>query len=171
MDKDMKIERKWAMPNKWTFTIKPIAELIKDEVGDGIWLDPFAGMNSPATKRNDINPEMDAQDHMDAIEWLKIQPDNSADGILLDPPYSNRQISEHYKSVGMKVTGWHTSSGWGATLKNEATRVLKTGGKCICFGWNSMGIGKTRGFEMTRVLLVPHGGSKNDTIITVEIKI
>ena len=28
----MKIERKWAMPNKWTFTIKPIAELLKEEV-------------------------------------------------------------------------------------------------------------------------------------------
>jgi len=34
-----------------------------------------------------------------------------------------------------------------------------------------MGIGKNRGFEMTRILLVPHGGSKNDTIVTVETKI
>jgi len=28
----MKIERIWAMPNKWTFTIKPIKELLKEEV-------------------------------------------------------------------------------------------------------------------------------------------
>ena len=28
----MQIERIWAMPNKWTFTIKPIAELLKEEV-------------------------------------------------------------------------------------------------------------------------------------------
>jgi len=27
-----------------------------------------------------------------------------------------------------------------------------------------------RGFEMTEILLVPHGGSKNDTICTAEIK-
>ena len=28
----MRIERKWAMPNKWTFTIKPIRELLKEEL-------------------------------------------------------------------------------------------------------------------------------------------
>lgn len=33
-----------------------------------------------------------------------------------------------------------------------------------------MGLGKNRGFKMTRILLVAHGGSKNDTIVTVEIK-
>ena len=26
------------------------------------------------------------------------------------------------------------------------------------------------GFELTRVLLVPHGGLHNDTIVTVEVK-
>ena len=55
--------------------------------------------------------------------------------------------------------------------KNEIARILKPGGKAICFGWSSMGIGKNRGFEMKRILLVPHGGSRNDTICTVEIKI
>jgi hypothetical protein len=33
-----------------------------------------------------------------------------------------------------------------------------------------MGICKSRGFTMKRILLVPHGGAKNDTICTVEIK-
>lgn len=27
----MKIERQWAMPNKWTFRIKPIKELLMQE--------------------------------------------------------------------------------------------------------------------------------------------
>ena len=34
-----------------------------------------------------------------------------------------------------------------------------------------MGVGIKRGFEMTRILLVPHGGNKNDTICTVEVKL
>jgi len=38
-------------------------------------------------------------------------------------------------------------------------------------GWNSMGLGINRGFRMDRILLVPHGGSKNDTIVTVETKL
>lgn len=167
----MKLERKWAMPNAYTFKIKPIAELLKEEMNTNkeIWLDPFAGLYSPAQYKNDLNEEMNAQDHEDAIEWLKKRKE--ADGILLDPPYSLRQISEHYKSAGIKVTGWHTSAGWGATIKDEAARIIKPGGKAICFGWNSMGLGKNRGFKMTRILLVPHGGSKNDTICTVETKI
>ena len=57
-----------------------------------------------------------------------------------------------------------------ADIKNEIARILKPGGKAICFGWSSMGLGKNRGFEMDRILLVPHGGSKNDTIVTVETK-
>ena len=54
--------------------------------------------------------------------------------------------------------------------KKEISRILKTGGKVITFGWNSGGIGKTNGFEISRILLVPHGGWHNDTICTVEIK-
>ena len=166
----MIIERKWAMPNKWTFTIKPIRELLKEEINTNkeIWLDPYAGNNSPAQYRNDLNENTNAQDHKDALEWLKERKE--ADGILLDPPYSLRQVSEHYKKAGIKVTGWHTSAGYNSKLKDEVARIIKPGGKVICFGWNSMGLGKNRSFEMKRILLVPHGGSKNDTIVTVEIK-
>ncbi len=166
----MKIERKWAMPNKWTFTIKPIKELLCEEVTQGIWIDPFAGKNSPANITNDLNVEMPTNFHLDAIQFLKQQPTNSVDGALLDPPYSLRQVSEHYKQAGIKITGWHTSMAWGSKIKDEVARILKPGGKVICFGWNSMGLGINRGFEMQRILLVPHGGSKNDTLVTVEVK-
>lgn len=159
------------MPNAWTFKIKPIAQLLKEEMNlnKEIWLDPFAGLNSPAQYKNDLNDQMNAQDHEDAISWLKKRKE--AEGILLDPPYSLRQISEHYKKAGIKVTGWHTSAGWTSKIKNEVARIIKPGGKAICFGWNSMGLGKNRGFKMTRILLVAHGGNKNDTICTVEIKL
>lgn len=161
------------MPSHWTFTIKPIRQLL-DEEGwkQGKWADPFAGRASLATHRNDINPEMtSAQYHMDAIDFLKGFADDSFDGVLLDPPYSLRQVSEHYKKAGVKITGWHTSAAWNATIKNESARITKPGGKVISFGWNSMGCGKKRGYEITRILLVPHGGNKNDTIVTVETKL
>jgi len=57
-----------------------------------------------------------------------------------------------------------------ADCKNEIARILKPGGKVICFGWNSMGLGKGRGFVMKRLLIINHGGSRNDTLVTVEIK-
>ena len=47
----------------------------------------------------------------------------------------------------------------------------KTLKKCITFGWNSTGLGKKRGFEITRILIVCHGSMHNDTICTVEERI
>ena len=156
------------MPNKWTFSIKPIKQMLEQEIRDGrFWIDPYAGENGAlyADHTNDL-----ARGGIDALDFLKRFGDNFADGILLDPPYSLRQVSEHYKKAGIKCTGWHTSAGYNSKLKDEVARIVKPGGKAICFGWNSNGLGKKRGFEMTRILLVPHGGSKNDTICTVEIK-
>lgn len=163
----MIIRRIWAMPNKWTFTIKPIRELLSTYVV-GYWVDPYAGENSPAQVKNDLNGKCEF--NMDALEFLKTRKDNEFDGALVDPPYSLRQVSEHYKKAGIKITGWHTSSGYNSELKKQVARVVKPEGRAICFGWNSMGIGKTRGFELVEILLVPHGGSKNDTIVTVERK-
>ena len=165
----MIINRVWAMPNKWTFTIKPIKELLERYVSSNkYWCDPYAGKYSPAQVKNDLNGLHEFC--MDALDFLKTRKDNEFNGVLLDPPYSLRQVSEHYKKANIKITGWHTSAGHNAEIKNQASRILKKNGIVVTFGWNSMGLGKKRGFEKIEILLVPHGGSKNDTIVTVERK-
>ena len=166
----MKISRVWAMPNKWTFTIKPIRELLQREVNGGLWCDPFAGENSPAQITNDLNPSRPTTHHMEALEFLKSQEDNKFDGVLFDPPYSPRQVQECYEGIGAKTVADNTRMDFWSKCKDEITRITKNGGKVLCFGWNSMGCGKNRGFVMTEILLVPHGASKNDTICTVEKK-
>lgn len=159
------------MPNKNTFDIKPIRELIDEEITNGIWLDPFANNKKIATITNDLNTSFDTDYHLDALEFLKMFEDNSVDGVLFDPPYSPRQIKESYESVGLDTQGGIlTRSSFWSNLKNEIARVVKPGGKVMCFGWNSQGIGKSRGFSMKRLLIVAHGGSHNDTICTVEQK-
>ncbi len=164
-------QRIWAMPNKNTFDIKPIRELIKEERDETLlWIDPFANKNRMATITNDLNPVYDTDYHMDAVEFLQQFKDESVDGILYDPPYSPRQISECYQNVGHHVTGETTRSSFWARQKKEISRIIKIGGKVITFGWNSGGIGKKYGFTIKRILLVPHGGWHNDTICTVEIK-
>jgi len=162
--------REWAMPSPWTFTIPPIDRLLKEELIGEKWADPFAGMNSPAQIRNDINPEMNAEYHMDALVFLKTLPPNECDGILFDPPYSVRQVAECYNHHGYEVTGETTRMNFYSNLKNEIQRIVKPGGKVISFGWTTNGMGKARGFKITRIMIVAHGGHKNDTLVTVEVK-
>ena len=168
----MEIRRVWNMPNKWTFKIKPIREILKKYVDqEKIWLDPFAGENSPATVTNDLNPDKDVDHNMDAREFLKMFDDNYADGILYDPPYSPSQVKEVYDGIGLSATKEETKTTFWSDARNEISRIIKDDGIVISFGWNSNGIGKTRGFEILEILLVPHGGIHNDTIVVVEKKI
>jgi hypothetical protein len=160
----MKIERKWAMPNKWTFTIKPIKELLEEKFLGKKWADPFAGYNSPAQYTNDLDKEAPTTWHLDALNFLGRIKDNSMDGVLYDPPYSITQARQYGEKRYSSMKYW-------ADCKNEIARITKPGGEVICFGWNSMGLGKKRGFKINRILLVPHGGSRNDTIVTVERKV
>ena len=163
---------KRAMPNHNTFSIAPIKNMIDLHLTDGIWLDPFS-RNSPFKQKcitNDLCCDFDADYHLEALDFLRLFQDNSVDGVLFDPPYSPRQISECYKQVGREVHMKDTQSSFYGDRKKEVARALKKGGKVISFGWNSGGIGKTLQMELTHVLLVPHGGAHNDTICTVEIK-
>ena len=174
----MIIERAWSMPNSKTFTIKPIKELIKNELVEGIIIDPFANEHSIKeimTEKqkfitNDLNKEFNTTYNLDALEFLKTFESNSVDMILYDPPYSPRQVSEVYKNLNMTVNMQTTQASYWGNQKKEIARILKHGGKVITFGWNSGGIGKTKGFEIQKILLVAHGGWHNDTICTVEIK-
>jgi len=168
----MNIEKTWAMPNSKTFTIKPIKEFVEAEVNKGgVIVDPFANGCKYGTITNDLNPEYQTDYNMDALEFLKSLPDNSADLVLYDPPYSISQAAEMYKSYGKdKLEISISNMKYWAECKDNIARILKKGGRVICCGWNTNGLGKGRGFEMTKVLIVSHGGSKNDTLVTLEYK-
>jgi len=170
----MEINRVWAMPNKNTFTIKPIKEMLAryDYLlnDDAVSIDPFANVNRLAKHCNDLDPQYGTEYCMDALEFLKSFDDNSVDLVLFDPPYSPRQVSECYKSLDMTVNMQTTQSSFWGDMKKEVNRIIKDYGTVITFGWNSGGIGKTKGFDIKEILIVPHGGWHNDTICTVEIK-
>jgi len=141
----MKIERVWAMPHKQTFTIKPIKTLIQEEIGNN-YIDPFP---------------FEYQE--DAVDYLKrIEPQKYG---VFDPPYSPRQLKECYNGKGEYDTKASTWSRW------KDLMASKIQDKCISFGWNTCGLGKNRGFQITRILMVCHGGMHNDTICTVEQRV
>ena len=167
----MKINRVWAMPNKWTFTIKPIKELINyyAKSGDG-WVDPFAGKYSRAEITNDLNPKLRTTYHLDAIEFLN-RLDGFYNGGFYDPPYSLRQIMECYDKIGLTIDKKYATTKFYTGVKELLSKLIKKDGIVISCGWNSIGMGKKRGFKLLEVLLVCHGRLHNDTIVTVERKL
>jgi len=123
--KAIKFNRVWAMPNHQTFKIGPIKELLSRYVtaNGANWIDPFAGANSPAGTTNDHNPAMPTTYHLEAIEFVKrITHEWGFTGIIFDPPYSFRQISEHYKVVGKKATALDTSMSFYEKVKAQPAR-------------------------------------------------
>jgi hypothetical protein len=168
----MKITRTWNMPNKHTFKIKPIKDIINKYIKDNlIIIDPFANSSKIGTITNDLNPKYKTTFNLDAIEFLKQLETDSADIVLYDPPYSFYQAALLYKHYGKeKLKHSVNNMKYWALCKHEIARVLKPTGICISFGWNSNGIGLKRGFKITEILIVPHG-SANDTVCVVEKKI
>ena len=90
-----------------TALCKPIAELLKRyTVGKNITVDPFARDCEIAKITNDLSPNTKAKYHMQATDFLQMLIDKGikADVIILDPPYSVRQISDLYKEIGLPIT-------------------------------------------------------------------
>ena len=142
------MSRVWSMPNKNTFTIKPIKELIeryirelKEENPNSIIIDPFANQSKLADITNDLDNRYDTDYHMDALDFLKIFDDKSIDMVLYDPPFSPRQVAECYKNLGKTVNMETTQSSYWSKHKKEISRIIKKNGIVITCGWNSGGMG------------------------------
>ena len=164
--------RIWEMPNSNTFDIKCIKRLIyRYHKNEYLSIDPFANKNRIAKITNDLDPVMKANYCIDALDFLKQFGNESIDFVLYDPPYSPRQVSECYKKLGKTVNMQTTQASFWGNLKKEISRITKPGGIVISFGWNTNGIGKTKGFEIIEILIVAHGGQHNDTLCTVERKL
>jgi hypothetical protein len=162
------IRRTWAMPSADTFSVKPIGEFVHRHL-KGVSVDPFARNKRWATHTNDLNPETQAEHHMDAEAFLNMLADKGvvADTVLLDPPYSPRQISECYAAAGLKAGMKDTqNAALYARVRKAARRLCRPGTVVLSFGWNSAGMGK--GFKRLEMLLVAHGGAHNDTICVAE---
>lgn len=169
-DQGYLIRRTWAMPERDTFDCLPIGEFVGKYLRRAeVSVDPFARNKRWATHTNDLNPDTAAVHHMDAEAFLKMLHERGvvADCIILDPPYSPRQISECYAAAGLKAGMKDTqNAALYARVRKAARRLCKPGTVVLSFGWNSAGMGP--GFKRLEMLLVAHGGAHNDTICVAD---
>jgi len=159
------------MPSADTFSIPIIGDWVKSHIAAStVSIDPFARNNRWATHTNDLSPETSAEYHMEALEFLATlhAAKVKADLVIFDPPYSPRQISECYSQIGRQCTMQDTQSKTWMEWRNAIALVCAQNATVLSFGWNSVGMGKNRGFEPLEILLVCHGGAHNDTICMSE---
>lgn len=171
----IRFTRFFAMPNAETFSIRPIGDFVKMYLSRSkVSVDPFARNRAWATYTNDIDPATTAKSHKDAEEFLiglgsqKIEADLG----IFDPPYSPGQCAEHYKVSGLPVTQEVTQNGrLYKRVRDALDKIIIPGGIVLSFGWQSVGMGIGRGYELIETMLIAHGGGHNDTICIAERKV
>jgi hypothetical protein len=175
MNDTVTMSRVWAMPNSDTFDIEPIHNFVWKYLHQAkVSVDPFSRNKRWATYTNDLNPETAAEYHMDATDFCRdlIVKGVVADLVIVDPPYSPRQVKECYDKIGIKMDQDDALLGkTRGLLRTEINQLLGPDGVALWFGWNSTGLGRRYGFQLEEVLLVCHGSDHNDTICIAERRV
>jgi len=80
---------------------------------------------------------------------------------------SDRSGDELYQADD-KYDGLHASDVYSAL--REFNKLVRPGGKVVCFGWNSWGMRSFHAFERSRTVLLQRGPIHRDVIVTVDVR-
>lgn len=144
---------------KYTFEAPKIKQWVEERCY-GKTLNLFSGNTKLNCNevRVDCDKTMMADFYMDALKFAG-ETKEKFDVIILDPPYSYRKSMEKYN--GNIASPFRQ-------LKDSIQKILKEKGRIITFGYHSTCMGNKRGFQLTEVCLICHGGAQHDTIAIVE---
>lgn len=134
----------------------------------GLILDPFARNCPLGTLTNDANETTDAMYHMDAQDFLRmvisVHGIESADFVILDPPFSARQHDEKYKDGDYEIINAYTVPGYMQLIYRWSELILKPGGRLLKLGYNSNQVGL---MDLQAGWNIPVGANRNDIICTL----
>ena len=153
-------------PRKYTFEMGKLKSWTIQNC-NGKVLNLFAGktlLKGVDEVRIDLNKDVPADYYMDAFAFVLMAKEQGMmfDTVIFDPPYNLRKSREKYFGV-------YTSEL--RKIKTELPNIIKEGGTIICYGYDTTGMGKQRGFELIKICIVNHSGDHNDTLCTIEKKI
>lgn len=157
-------------PRKYTFDTEPIANWVRSVTQEGMVLNLFAGRNrlyefssNIIEHRVDLDPTVNPTFNMDAESFIQYakKENYKYNTIILDPPYNLRKSVEKYG--GRYMSNFQK-------IKEDILDLLLDSTNVITCGYNSVSMGENRGFSVNDILLISHGGSHNDTVITNEVR-
>ncbi len=164
--------------NRYTFKIEGIRSWIETQCKGKTVLNLFGGptrLSGCTETSNDIDYETKPRNgepiekiettyHYDALECVKmlIGARKKFQRIVLDPPYSYRKSMEMYNG--------NLNSRF-KQICDLLPQLLESDGKVITFGYHSIVMGEERGFKVSEICLISHGGAMRSTLATVEDKL
>lgn len=124
----------WTVqPNRWTFGAQKLRDWVESHL-DGRVLNACAGQtqltHDGEIVRNDINPEIDADYHIDIRDLPDILDTESFDVIVLDPPFSERQSTTTYDREDATLPTV-------TELAHVVNALLKPGGRVVRLGYTT----------------------------------
>jgi hypothetical protein len=168
----MKITRAFAMPSHNTLTIKPIKGWVCQFLKAGKIADPFARNCKIAHLTNDLDPSTQAKYHMKASDFLLLDEVKGSALVIFDPLYTLRQVKECYEGSGYEFLLAYSQNAQRWTIERDIiSKWQKSGDIVLSFGYNTVCMGKKRGYKIISILICAHGPAHNDTLCVAEEKI
>ncbi len=120
-----------AAIGRWTFETRKVRNEVEDELRGRV-LNACAGktkLRKPGVEivRNDLNPDIDADLHVDIEEIGQHFEADSFDVVVLDPPFDQGQAEEHYGNLHARKLG---------KARKALASLVKPGGTIVEFGWS-----------------------------------
>lgn len=114
----------------WTFQTGMVRRVVEGAL-QGRVLNACAGKtplrHNDEVVRNDMNPEMDADYHVDVIAIDETFQPDSFETVVFDPPYDQAQADEHYESMHDRQRG---------PARRKLAELVAPGGVFVELGWN-----------------------------------
>jgi hypothetical protein len=147
---------------RWSFQYPRAREWVEERL-HGRVLNACAGKthlsHDGEIVRNDMNPERDADLHVDVADIASHFDAASFDCVVFDPPFDDFQAEDKYGN--MRADNVFAAF-------RAFNELLRTNGTVITFGWNSWGMGSFSTFDREETVLFQRGACLRDVIATVD---
>jgi len=147
---------------RWTFEYQPAREFVESHLSGRV-LNACAGKcyleHGEEIVRNDLNPDRDAEYHVDVVNIADVFGPQSFDTVVFDPPFDDLQAEDKYDSLRADSV---------LEAFGQFAQLVRPRGCVITFGWNSWGMRSHPSFEREETVLFQRGPVKRDVIATVD---
>lgn len=149
----------------WTFKTGMVRRVVEDAM-HGRVLNACAGKTHLSKEaadqiiRNDVNPEREADYHLDVVCIDDVFPADSFDTVVFDPPFDQTQADEHYESMHDKQRG---------PARRKLRELVRVGGTFIELGWNMHSVAdQSDAWDREAVHIYRRGPSYQPVFLTID---